>query len=104
MCRIRQDAAQFGRDCYLVLRQWCLVAWYLAYCVVLTVRLLACIVLWTVRVLTPIPRPVGAVSRYQRQSTGLAIPAIDVLVVTFGICCAGQLLRVTGQHARAAVP
>lgn len=84
LSQIRHDAAQFGRDCYLVLRQWCLVAWYLAYCVMLTTRLLARIALWTVRMLTPIARPVGAVSQYRQRSTGLAIPAIDVLVVTFG--------------------
>lgn len=84
MCQIGQDASQFGRDSYLVLRQWCLVAWYLVYCVMLTVRLLARIVLWTVRVLTPIPRPVGPVSQYRQRSTGLAIPAIDLLVVAFG--------------------
>lgn len=85
LCQIGHDASQFGRDCYLVLRQWCLVAWYLAYCVMLTVRLVARIVLWTVRVLTPIPRPVAAESRFRRRSTGLAIPAIDLLVVTFGV-------------------
>lgn len=85
MGQLRHDATQFARDCYLVLRQWCLVAWYVGYCVVLTVRLLARIILWIARVMTPIPQPVGAESRYRKRSTGLAIPVMDVLVVTFGV-------------------
>ena len=52
---------------------------------VLTIRLLARIILWIARVMTPIPQPVGAESRYRGRPTGLAIPVLDVLVVTFGV-------------------
>ena len=82
--RIRQDAAQFAHDAYVVLRQWCRLAWYLGCCLVVTIRLVLRIILWMVRVLSPIPIPVGTDSRYRKRATGLAIPTFDVMVVVFG--------------------
>lgn len=82
--QIRRDAAQFARDAYVVLRQWCRLAWYLGCCVVLTIRLLARVLWWVVRMLMPVPLPVGEKSRSRKRSTGLAIPTVDVMVVVFG--------------------
>lgn len=82
--QIRHDRSQLRHQAYLVARQWCRLAWYVGCCLVMTFRLLLRIVLWMLRVLSPIPIPVGTQSRYRKRSTGLAIPAFDVMVVTFG--------------------
>lgn len=82
---IRQDRPQIRRELYLALRQWCRLAWYLGCCLVMTIRLLLRIVRWTLRMLSPIPIPVGTESRYRKRSTGLAIPAFDVMVIAFGV-------------------
>jgi hypothetical protein len=78
------DVPQLRHQVYLVAKQWCRVAWYIGCCLVMTVKLLLRIVLWMLRVLSPIPIPVGTQSRYAKRSTGLPIPAFDLVVVTFG--------------------
>ncbi len=82
--QIRHDGAQFGRDARLVARQWGRLVWYLGLCIVLTARLVLRVVLWMLRLLTPIPGRVGRESQYAKRPTGLNIAALDVVAITFG--------------------
>jgi hypothetical protein len=80
----RRDGSLSARDIYLVARQWATLAWYLGYCLLLTVRLVFRIVLWMVRALTPVPVAMGPSKWQRRAPTGLAVPTFDVLVIVFG--------------------
>jgi hypothetical protein len=80
----RHDAPLLRRQVYLVAKQWWRVAWYMGCCLVMTVKLLLRIVVWMLRVLSPVPISVGTQSRYAKRSTGLPIPAFDAMVITFG--------------------
>lgn len=82
--KIRQEVSQFAREVYLVGRQWVRLAWYFGCCVLMTSRLVLRMILWIVRVLMPIPGTVGPTIRQRRTPTGLAIPAIDLMVLVFG--------------------
>jgi hypothetical protein len=85
---IRHDRPQLRHELYLVGRQWCRLAWYLGCCLVMTLRLLLRIVQWTFRK----PERVGRQSQFGKQQTGLAIPAFEVVLVTFGVAVLiGQL-------------
>jgi hypothetical protein len=81
----RHAVKQFARDVYLVARQWVRLVWHLGVCLVLTSRLLVRMIKEIVRVLTPVPWPVGQASRLRRSPTGLSVPTFDLMVLVFGI-------------------
>jgi hypothetical protein len=80
----RRDAKHFAHDVYLVGRRWVRLAWHIGCCLVLTSRVLVRVVVWTVRMLMPVPLPVGPTNRQRRAPTGLSIPTFDLIVIVFG--------------------